>query len=130
MSRLEKRYAFQSIVFSEGNIKQAARTVQSYLLFFPDDVAMLSNRDFYLEDLRADAAWFAARPEAAAYAEREAREAKFVELVEEGFGRHDDGGVGAVASDTTVEVDEGAVIADNGVRIPEPVPPPVVKLEL
>ena len=92
---------------------------------------MLSNRDFYLEDLRADAAWFAARPEAAAYAEREAREAKFVELVEEGFGRHDDGGVGAVASDTTVEVDEeGAVLADNGVRIPEPVPPPVVKLEL
>ena len=91
---------------------------------------MLSNRDFYLEDLRADGAWFAARPEAAAYAEREAREAKFVELVEEGFGRHDVGGVGALASDTTVEVDEGAVIADNGDRIPEPVPPPVVKLEL
>ena len=91
---------------------------------------MLSNRDFYLEDLRADAAWFAARPEAAAYAEREAREAKFVEVVEEGFGRHDVG-VGALASDTTVEVDEeGAVLPDNGYRIPEPVPPPVVKLEL
>ena len=118
-------------LLTEERLEDAVRAVQSYLLFIPDDDAMLSNRNYYLEDLRAEESWFAARPEAVAYSKREAREAKFVELVEGGFREFDvDGGSSGLANDRTVEIEEAAARADNGERIPEPVPPPAVKLEL
>ena len=118
-------------LLTEGRLEDAARAVQSYLLFIPDDDATLSNRNYYLEDLRAEESWFAARPEAVVYSKREVREGKFVELVEGGFQEFDvDGGSSGLANDRTVEIEEAAVRADNGERIPEPVPPPAVKLEL
>ena len=116
-------------LLTEGKLEDAARAAQSYLLFIPDDEAMLSNRKYYLEDLKAEESWFLARQEAVAYSKREAREAKFVELVEGGFREFDDG-IKGHSNTRAVEIEQADVSADNGQQIPEPVPPPVVKLEL
>ena len=92
---------------------------------------MLSNRNYYLEDLRANVSWFAARPEAVAYSEREAREAKFVELVEGGFhGFNHVKRRNGHSKGLDAEIEGAVVRAETGERIPEPLPPPVVKLEL
>ena len=115
-------------LLSEGKLEDASRAVQSYLLFIPDDDAMLSNRKYYLENMGAEESWFEARPEAVAYSKRETREAKFVDLVEKGFREFDfdskGRGIGAV------EADESVLHADKGDLTPEHVPPPLMKLEL
>ena len=116
-------------LLTEGKLEDAARAVQSYLLFIPDDEAMLTNRKYYLEDLLAQESWFVARPEAVTYSRRETLEAKFVELVERGFREFDDGTKGHAIT-RAVEIEEAVGRADNRERIPEPVPPPVMKLEL
>ena len=116
-------------LLTERKLEDAARAVQSYLLFIPDDEAMMSNRKYYLEDLRAEESWFVARPEAVAYSKRETREAKFVEHVEGGFREFDDGTKGH-SNTRAVDIKGDVVRADNGERISEPLPPPVMKLEL
>ena len=97
---------------------------------------MLSNRKFYVENAGAEESWFSPRTEAVAYSKREAREAEFVKLVESGFREFDvdnrSGRTGSVYVNTLTSSNQQQENkrADDGDLIPEPVPPPIVKLEL
>ena len=95
---------------------------------------MLSNRKFYLENVGAEESWFSARTEAVSYSKREAREAEFVKLVESGFREFDvdnrSGRTGTVESADVNRQTSSDKQENKRDLIPEPVPPPIVKLEL
>lgn len=68
-----------------GDIPNACRAVASFLLFYPDDEAMLKNREYYLQKEQADRAWLQPRKEAADYFARDEYERQLLEFIDTSF---------------------------------------------
>ena len=71
------------LIISVGDIKSASRCVASFLLFYPNDSKMLSNKDYYLNNEDADSAWMDdPREEALEYFKRDEYERQLLDFID------------------------------------------------
>jgi hypothetical protein len=126
--------------FADGNVKEAARAVASYLRFFPAHADMGENKLFYLGLEHSELTWFKVRAEAEAYVRRNDYEGKLLEFIEESFQFDEFEPMREAEEKVEEEVDlsgrkqrgkeEKGEEETSSVIISEPVPPTVAKIEL
>jgi tetratricopeptide (TPR) repeat protein len=75
----------QYAYFKIGNLRAACAAVSSYLLFYPDDEAMLSNMEYYKRLPKANDDLFIPRPEAVHYIQREMYERRILKYIAREF---------------------------------------------
>ena len=77
--------SFLDFLKSVGDLKKAASSVESYLLFYPDDKEMKANKEYYLTKAGVDPSWMVAREETLQYIQREEYEKQMLDFIEQKF---------------------------------------------